>query len=215
MKSELGTASRALLDAARAGMTPPAAAIARVRAKVDGAVAAGAAAGSLAGWLVAIAVGGAIAIGGALYVADRGDSVIAISAAQPARRLTAPPIAPPAAIEPPSEIAMPPIVMSREPTAAAKPRPVLARAALGREVALLDDAMAALRRGDSHAALAAVRTHASETAGAGQLAEDAAAIEIEVLCQLADPRAATRLVAFDARWPGSAQRARLTKACPD
>jgi hypothetical protein len=74
--------------------------------------------------------------------------------------------------------------------------------------------MAALRGGQPSAALAAVRLHATETAGAGQLAEDAAAIEIEALCRMHDASVATRLAAFDARWPQSAQRSRLTTRCP-
>jgi hypothetical protein len=74
--------------------------------------------------------------------------------------------------------------------------------------------MAALRRGAPADALAAVVVHAAETAGAGQLAEDAAAIEIEALCRLHDSTVAAKLAAFDAKWPESAQRSRLTTRCP-
>ena len=74
--------------------------------------------------------------------------------------------------------------------------------------------MAALRRGQPSAALAAVRVHAAETAGGGQLAEDAAAIEIEALCRMHDAAVTAKLAAFDARWPQSAQRSRLTTRCP-
>jgi hypothetical protein len=74
--------------------------------------------------------------------------------------------------------------------------------------------MAAMRRGDPRAALVAVRTHATETAGTGQLAEDAAAIEVEALCKLGDASVTARLAAFDKRWPSSAQRSRLTTKCP-
>ena len=93
------------------------------------------------------------------------------------------------------------------------PIPPPPRADLAREVELADLATAALRRGELAVALAAVATHARETGGAGQLAEDVAAIEIEVLCRGGDARAPRRLTAFDARWPRSAQRARLTQAC--
>lgn len=85
---------------------------------------------------------------------------------------------------------------------------------LAREVALVDRAMAALRRDAPREALAAVRAHARETAGVGQLAEDAAAIEIEALCRLGDPAVGRKLAAFDARFPSSAQRSRLTTRCP-
>ena len=85
---------------------------------------------------------------------------------------------------------------------------------LAREVELVDAAMAALRRGDATAALASVRMHRAETADRGQLAEDAAAIEIEALCRLRDRRVAAKLEAFDARWPESAQRSRLSTNCP-
>jgi hypothetical protein len=85
---------------------------------------------------------------------------------------------------------------------------------LAREVELLDLAMAALRRGDPTTALRAVQRHAAETAGRGQLAEDAAAIEIEALCHLHDPATNSKLEAFDARFPRSAQRSRLDNKCP-
>jgi hypothetical protein len=74
--------------------------------------------------------------------------------------------------------------------------------------------MAALKRGDAHAALASVRLHREETRNHGQLAEDADAIEIEALCRLHDRRVFAKLEAFDARWPESAQRSRLTTTCP-
>jgi hypothetical protein len=110
-------------------------------------------------------------------------------------------------------IEMPPTVVGK------RARPVVSRTTtstveLAREVELIDRAMAALKRADASAALAAVADHAHETAGTGQLAEDAAAIEIEALCRLRQP-VATKLEAFDLRWPTSAQRARLTASCPE
>ncbi|MGN6104351.1 MAG: hypothetical protein ACTHU0_04545 [Kofleriaceae bacterium] len=92
--------------------------------------------------------------------------------------------------------------------------PAPRRADLAREVALVDRAMSSLRGGDPAGALDAVRLHARETAGDGQLAEDAAAIEIEALCRLHDASARDKLAAFDARWPASAQRTRITRRCP-
>jgi hypothetical protein len=117
--------------------------------------------------------------------------------------------------EPEPEIEMAPIVRDAEPKRPPGPPPPSPRRAdLAREVELVDQAMAALRRGEPKAALAAVRVHRAETAGAGQLAEDAAAIEIEALCRLHDPGTGAKLAAFDAKWPESAQRSRLTARCP-
>ncbi|HET9622811.1 MAG TPA: hypothetical protein VFP84_15665, partial [Kofleriaceae bacterium] len=106
--------------------------------------------------------------------------------------------------------AQPPAI-SPATTPAISPAP--ASATLAREVELVDLAMAALHHGDPRAALRTVATHGAETAGRGQLAEDAAAIEVEALCQLREPAAAGKLDAFDRRFPHSAQRARLTAAC--
>ncbi|HEX4420068.1 MAG TPA: hypothetical protein VH165_19270, partial [Kofleriaceae bacterium] len=106
---------------------------------------------------------------------------------------TAPPSAPPRA---PAQAAAPPAI------------------GLAREVELIDRAMAALRGGDPAEALRMVRRHTAETAGHGQLAEDAAAIEIEALCQLHDPSTNRQLEVFDARFPRSAQRSQLTNQCP-
>ena len=73
--------------------------------------------------------------------------------------------------------------------------------------------MAALKSHDPRAALTVLATYATESAGHGQLAEDAAAIEVEALCTLHEPTATSHLVAFDAHFPSSAQRTRLTAAC--
>jgi hypothetical protein len=91
-----------------------------------------------------------------------------------------------------------------------KPAP---RATLARETELVELATHALRTGDLAAARAAVATYAHETGGAGQLAEDIDAIEIEALCRANDPSASTKLAAFDARWPQAGQRHRLVAAC--
>jgi hypothetical protein len=89
----------------------------------------------------------------------------------------------------------------------------VSRATLAREVELVDRAMTALRAGQPDHALAAIAVFERETAGHGQLAEDAAAIDIEARCRLHDADLGARLAAFDARWPHSAQRPRLTAAC--
>jgi hypothetical protein len=256
---ELGPEARALLDAARQGLSPDARAVHRVRAKV-GISAGGATVGSaIAGKLGIVALVAAVAAGAGVY-ATRGST----SAVAPTIELASPPEAPgqaamrePAApaiadddlitIEAP-RVATPPrtepaIEVTREtPEAPAPSRGAPAAAAelpaqgvagrgdhdgraggagghprgitLAREVELLDGAMTALRRGDARGALHAVQLHAAETAGKGQLAEDAAAIEIEALCHLHDPTTNAKLEAFDARFPRSAQRSRLDNKCP-
>jgi hypothetical protein len=118
----------------------------------------------------------------------------------------------PARVEParvePARVEPSRVEPSREPTRAKS------GVDLAREVEIVDAAMAALRNGDATAALASVRLHRAETNNQGQLAEDAAAIEVEALCRLHDRRVVAKLEAFDARWPESAQRSRLTNHCP-
>jgi hypothetical protein len=255
--SELGPSARSLLDAAR-GAGPDAAAIARMRSKIDLAItggAAGAAAklGTTTSSTKAIAAGSTItagklgllavviAAGAGLLIAQRGStSSDPLPASAPsespaaslhtARELGPDGIAPTAPIPratqaspPPQRAAVAPSPASPAPQHATAPvaaapqpialaRPGSERVTLAREVELVDRAMLALKSGDAAAALVAARLHARETFARGQLAEDATAIEIEALCTLRQP-AAHQLAAFDARWPASAQRARLTKVC--
>ena len=209
---ELSASARALLDAARDGLTPDAAAVRRVRDKVaaGAAGAAGAGAGvALAMKLGLLSVVAAIAIGAAMHVsrADAGDEHAAPSIAVPSSGSeSAPPEVQSGGV---AENAPPPAAVP-----ALSPPKGEARADLAREVALIDQAMAALKAGDARAALVHVHTHGKETRGAGQLAEDAAAIEIEALCRLHDATVSAKLDAFDARFPRSAQRSRLTTECP-
>jgi hypothetical protein len=203
---ELSASTRALLDAARDGLTPDAAAVRRVRDKVAAGTAAGAGV-ALALKLAALSVIAAVAIGGAVHASRGGDSEIAPSIAVPSSG---------------SESAPPEVqsggVLEKAPPPAAAPAIAMpkadARVDLAREVALIDRAMAALKSGDAREALVQVRTHGKETRGAGQLAEDASAIEIEALCRLGDTSVSAKLDAFDARFPRSAQRSRLTRECP-
>lgn len=239
MTPELGPEARALLDAARQGLGPDAAAVRRMRANIGAAVAGGAAATGTASALTVkvgiVAVVAALAIGAVIYL--QRDEPEEFTPAAPIAEVAPPPAAPPPVAAPPvarepvaapptAEVAIeilpdPPVEAAparrRPARAAVTPPPPAApapqRADLAREVALVDHAMAALRRGDPNAALSAVRTHTTETAGAGQLAEDAAAIEIEALCRLRADTVAAKLAAFDAKWPASAQRARLTARC--
>jgi hypothetical protein len=213
MTSELSPSTRALLDAARGG-GPDAAAIARMRGKIDLAVSGAPAVvtattkGSLIGGklgLVALAV---IVATGAYVVSTRSRAPVE-TVAEPAiepiaiSQHSAREAAPAAAA--PEEIEMPPI--HRAPVVPPK------RIELAREVELVDTALTALRRGEARAALAAVRSYTLEAGTRGQLAEDAAAIEVEALCTLREPTASARQTAFAARWPASAQHAKLARAC--
>jgi hypothetical protein len=237
MTTELGPAARALLDTARRGMSPDAAATRRVRAKIATAIGPGA----VAATSVKLAIGGKIAMVSVLaaaltgaYLYARGDEQaiatiphVPVTESRPVPPQTGHLEAPSADID----------AIELDPAPAAPPRPaphvarpVPARVApspappavaarpgvhgdLSREVELVDQAMAGLRRGDTAAALDAIRRYDIETAGRGQLAEDAAAITVEALCQRGDPASGAMLEAFERRWPHSAQRARLLGAC--
>jgi hypothetical protein len=221
MSEGLGPEARALLDAARAGMAPDAAAVRRMRGRIDVAMTAAAVQPRLTRISLATKLAGValalVAVGVIAYVGHDRDParvvapmiVPAAPVVAPAPVIAAPPSPPPVA----PAVAAPVIATKHEPVgkpAAASPRPI----GLAREVELVDLAMAALRGSDPHTALRTVAEHARETAGHGQLAEDAAAIEVEALCQLRDPATAAKLATFDRRFPRSAQRARLTAACP-
>jgi len=266
---ELGPEARALLDAARAGLSPDPAAVQRVHAGIHAATAGAAAGTALAVKLGVVGLVAAIAIGGGVYVA-RGpasptpapapDLALASPAEQPQRaaareaqvsdrdlitietqpspargvgephhpRIAAgsvdshrlPATAPTRAAST-ARLAASTGAASREPgasrvaatTGTAPENASRSGIELGREVELIDVAMAALRRGDAAGALRTMQEYAAEAGDAGQLRQDAAAIEIEALCKLRDPAARDKLAAFDARFPHSAQRTRLDAAC--
>lgn len=83
---------------------------------------------------------------------------------------------------------------------------------LAREVELIDLAMVSLRKRVPHAALVAIKAYNRETGGRGQMAEDAAAIEIEAHC-MQDQDVTALLERFDHKWPESAQRERIQTTC--
>ena len=84
---------------------------------------------------------------------------------------------------------------------------------LDREVALIDRATTALASGDPRRAITTIRLYVTETAGRGQLAEEAAAIDVEATCTARLPSATRKLAAFVAAFPQSSQVARLTEGC--
>jgi hypothetical protein len=234
MTNDLSPAARALLDAAREGLSPDGDALRRVRSKVDAAVASGgAAAGSALAVKLSIVAAIVVAIGAGIVLRDRDErasapvllfgSSNAITVEARSERVHEAPPPPTTHIEMPAARASRAVVADAPiargsidvaPTVAPTPSTPTPAIGLAREVELVDAAMAALRNGDADAALASVRIHREETRNTGQLAEDAAAIEIEALCRLRDRRVVAKLEAFDARWPESAQRSRLTTSCP-
>ncbi len=213
MIEELNPRAQALLEAARGGLGPDDAVLARVRHRVvtgAGSAAAVTGLGAVAK-LAIVGVVAAVATGGWLATRPRHERAVAagplglaapVEPASTSRFETAAPLDPPR-VAPPSRSS--PV---RRTTA-------LAAASLADEVALVDAAMAALRGGDPAAALAATERHAARIGARGQLAEEAAALRIEALCRLGDARADAAWETFATRWPASPQRMRIAAACKD
>ena len=209
---QLGPHGRALLDAARPALGPDPETARRMRARIAATVGGGAAAGvaaksTFAAKLGLVGVVAALAIGAVVYGQRTPPSAPtrAPFVAQTAAVAPVPPVIEPTAPE--IEQEMPAIDLARP-----KANPPI-EITLAREVELVDHAMAALKAHDPRAALASLHTYGVEARGHGQLAEDAAAIEVEARCALADPEAPSRLAAFERRYPRSAQRARLAELC--
>lgn len=234
--SALGPTSRNLVAAARRGLNPSADVAARVRAKVALAVGAGATVATSTPRAASVAPKAA-AIGAGKVVAITAIVGALITAAWIAQRTPATVEVAPAIVVPASAGDLDSQIDVRVATSAHADRVIAApvsahvhadtpvRAAeitatamtpepptLAREVELVDTAMSSLRADDPANALATLIVYQRETAGHGQLAEDAAALEIEARCR---SRAAFRdlLDAFDERWPHSVQRARIVSAC--
>jgi hypothetical protein len=228
--------SRSLLSAARDGLQPDAAAMARVRAKVAAVAAApiaqatsvpaqaavpavkvapiatklvvaGASLAGLVGVVVAIAViqnrfTASSAPG--IEIAGRTDPS---ESTEPRRDVSTAPVA-----APPADDVVTAEVQREKSQAAVRRDQRVELATLAREVELVDRAMLHLRNGAPNDALAELAIYRRETHGQGQLAEDAAAVDIEARCKLGRD-VADILAAYDRRWPTSAQRARLADAC--
>jgi hypothetical protein len=217
MIDELPPDVRALVAASRSRLAPDPATVARLHARVHTAVAAG---GVAAGTSAVIAKLAVVAVAAATV------GTVAYVRHAPARA-TAPAITiatHAAAADEDVEVAPRISVVEREPeppppaqpaAAAVPPPPVPAapHASLARETELVDQALQALHRGDHPAVLALMHAYDVETAGHGQLAQDAAAIAVEAACRSHDPTASTRFDAFTRTWPNSAQHARLAVAC--
>lgn len=232
------TASGASAMAASATTAAPATAAASTATATTVTTATTVAAKSLALKLVVVAVG-ASAVGTSAYVAQKtfsheeassavvppqpvtpsvGDRdvtelqpPVAVSAPEPSPVVAAPPDAAPVA----KALRREPIDVVPEDVPSGEPASKPERVTLTREIELVDRASIALRTGDLDAALAVLRTYSAETSGGGQLAQDAAALHIEVLCRTHAADAQAELAAFDKRWPRSAQRTHLTTICSE
>lgn len=211
--------SRNLLASAREGLTPDAATMARVRAKVATSVATAPAAASP----MLVKLGAVVlAIGiTATVLATRGDRTPQVPRWSVApMQLEEPRGVDRAAVHvaPAPPQSAPTLVPTTKAASRAVPAPAVDEppspepATLSREVELIDLAMVSLRKGAARTALDAIRVFERETFGHGQMAEEAAAIEIEAHCRLGDD--VTELLArFDRNWPSSAQRERIQTTC--
>ena len=219
--------SRSLLAAARDGLGPDAATAARVRARVASAVAPAAASSAAASSGVLLKLGALALVAGVIatgFVVERGPganapslSLLAHDTDEPAARIA--PMASresalprvgyrAASVRTNADVADTNLVNDEREPASLGREP----ASLGREVELIDSAMSSLRAGSPQRALLTLATFERETLGEAQLAEDAAAINLEARCALNQDVTAS-LAAFDAKWPSSAQRARISAAC--
>lgn len=234
--SGLGPTSRNLVAAARRGLDPSPEVAARVRAKISLAVGAGATVATSAPRAASVAPKAA-ALGAGKVVALTAIVGVLVTTAwfvvhrAPAPTSTVPAIVVPAGadMDPAVDVHVAATAHADRVVAAAPPPTAHARIVavqdpsvpeikiaepptLAREVELVDTAMASLRANDPANALATLVVYERETAGHGQLAEDAAALEIEARCR-SHAAFEAQLSQFDARWPSSVQRARIVSAC--
>jgi hypothetical protein len=185
-----------------------------------------AAAGSIAAKIAVVAVVAAGAtVGTRAVITHRATPRAPIVHVAPAPIIAAPPpvqvaVPPPPAtvvepivIDSPPPPAPPPRVRVRTQVAAVAPVPSVAPPSLARETELVDAALDAVAHKRFADAIAAIGRYRDVTAGHGQLAEDADAIEIEALCRLDDARSAAAFAAFTSRWPHAHDISRLSAVC--
>jgi hypothetical protein len=222
---------RALLDRGRDQLAPDPATVARLRARIETTVAVAGTGVGVAGLAkalgakavaikLAVVATVAIATGAAIHIvrvvrATRDVPVVAPTIVRAPEREAHEAVHPTVAITTHEVAATPPAPTAVSIPAAPRPVPprTAPRATLARETELVELASHALHAGDLAGVRDAIATYTHETGGAGQLAEDIGAIEIEALCGASDPSASTKLAAFDARWPHAGQRHRLVAAC--
>jgi hypothetical protein len=223
--NELPADVQALLARGRDHLGPDAQTIARLRSRIDAAAGTApmGAAKALGVKLMVVVVTATVGAGIYRFVEPRAvgaapvppqialvDSIEIETRSALASHEPAPPSEPARQQLVPIEVA--PAIEPMTPAAPAE-QPVEQGISLAREIELVDRASLGLRRRDLDAARATLQTYADETKGRGQLAQDAGAIEVEVLCRLRDSTAATQLAAFEQRWPSSAHRSHLRATC--
>ena len=181
------------------------------------------AAASVATKLVVVAVVAAGAAAGTHAVVTHRETphVPALAHVAPSPVVVSPPVA---VAPPPVEVAEPIVIDPPAPppppphrvrtqAAAVVPVPSIAPPSLARETELLDAALDAVAHDRFADAIAAIGRYRDATAGHGQLAEDADAIEVEALCRLDDARSGAAFAAFTSHWPHAHEVARLTAVC--
>lgn len=227
---------RSLLELGRDGLEPDPETVARLRGKIETAVVVAGAGVGVAGVAkslaakslaikLAVVASVTVATGAVIHVVRQTPSapapvvapiavpakphvVVAPLPAKPTVTIETPPVEP----APPSSVGtLAPVAPPPRPHAPAKAE--APKATLARETELVDQATRALRAGDYAAVHAALDSYVRETGGAGQLAEEIDAIEVEALCRAHDETAPKKLAEFDARWPHAGQRHHLTAAC--
>ena len=225
---------RALLDLGRDQLAPDPETVTRLRGRIEKTVAVAGAGIGVAGLVKGLGAK-AIAVKLAVVAAIGVTTVAAVHVVRQARvaAVTAPVVTPApeleeretvhprisiaerdraAAVAEPAPAVLAPVAIAEPAPRRAPPRPA-PHTTLARETELVDLAARALRSGDLTAVHAAIATYTQETGGAGQLAEDIGAIEVEALCRANDPSAPHKLAAFAARWPHAGQQRRLVAAC--
>lgn len=222
--SDLSPETRALLEAARGGLGPDAAAVKRMRAGVAAKVGSGGLANMLGPKSALVALVATIGIGALVYAQRSATAVV------PAHRHELDALVTPVRPDPVERTARAAhaeeldVAIELEPQAA---RPLDAErspgrhadqvrkavANLDREVALIDRATTMLAAGNPLRAITTIKRYETETNGRGQLAEEAAAIDVEATCTAALASATPKLAAFTLAFPRSAQIARLQKIC--
>jgi hypothetical protein len=224
---------RALIDAGRDRLGPSPATVKRLRSRIDAAVATSTSVTATSVVTKLVVVAAVATLGTSIYRA-RGHGVSVPDAptiadlvlgldVQPRVRLgvheDAPPEAPDVSARREVRAAPREALETGEPRDADPPPETVASATppaaltLAREIELIDRATIALRDGDLAAASAVLSIYDVEAAGRGQLAQEADALEVEVVCRANDPTATARLAAFAQRWPRSPQLSHLTGAC--
>ncbi len=169
--------------------------------------------------LTAVACGLAVVLATTVGAPEVSVSAPRTSPVIPDVRATALPVPAPPVVPPSTSVAVARAIPSTpSPSVAAAPRPKArtrteSRApSLADQLAIVQELRAAVRAQDTAAAQAAIRRY-RENAPAGALKAEVDALEIELSCRTAAPKAAAQLTAFAQTHRGSALVDRLTVLC--